>query len=84
MTQYLSMDKEINIKEYLSFFNYQKVFGGEGTGQVHTSEKKMVAGVKMLGYQVTSEILDEAREGLAEGEYSSYNYSKGFIKFSIY
>ena len=83
MTQYLSVDKEINIKEFLSFFNYLKVFGGQGTGMVHTSEKKMIAGIKMLGYQATSEILDEAREGLADGDHSSYNYAKGFIKFFL-
>ena len=68
------------MKQFLAFFNYLLVFGGQGTGLVHTSEKKLVAGVKMLGFQVTSEILDEAREGIAEGDQSSYNFAKGFLK----
>lgn len=72
-------EKPLTIKEYFSFFTVNKIFNpsaGSDSSPLLVSRSKIEKGVELMGFQASSTVIQDSREGIIGSEINKYNPEK--------
>ena len=75
----MGSERPLTIKEYFSFFTFNKIFNpnqGTSDSPILVSKAQIENGVKLMGFEASITVIQDAREGLIGSDNNKYNPEK--------